>query len=283
MEGEWRKKNSRAAEAPAETRPTKSFARSRRRPVASPDPAPPPPPAAAAASASTTTADPAPLPAVPPARASAGSTAAARHDAASVVARAAAAAGMAAAVESPFAGIPGLVSITTYKLGDDGRFQQHVLRRSEETPGEQPPSAAPPPQALEPSAAATSLAASPPPPPSPPEKAVSDEDDDDDDDEDMYEVDALLDRRRGEGGGVEYLVKWKGWGHRFNTWEPAAHITSPQLLREFVETRLRADGRVPPLSLSPSPAVDCSPTEQPLVKCERCGREYDGFAQCLCD
>ena len=30
---------------------------------------------------------------------------------------------------------------------------------------------------------------------------------------------------RGKGKDIEYRVKWKGWSHKDNTWEPAAHLT----------------------------------------------------------
>ena len=35
-----------------------------------------------------------------------------------------------------------------------------------------------------------------------------------------------------ENGG-QYLIKWKGWTHEHNTWEPKAHLGCPDLLEEF--------------------------------------------------
>ena len=35
-------------------------------------------------------------------------------------------------------------------------------------------------------------------------------------------------------GGVEYYVKWLGWGSESNTWEPAKHLeTCPELVDQF--------------------------------------------------
>ena len=41
---------------------------------------------------------------------------------------------------------------------------------------------------------------------------------------DVWEVDRLLEKRRGKGGRVEYLVKWKGWADKFNSWEPSRRV-----------------------------------------------------------
>lgn len=41
---------------------------------------------------------------------------------------------------------------------------------------------------------------------------------------DVWEVDRLLEKRQCKGGRVEYLVKWKGWEDRFNSWEPSRRV-----------------------------------------------------------
>ena len=40
--------------------------------------------------------------------------------------------------------------------------------------------------------------------------------------DDVYEVDSVLEQRAdpNKPGGREFLVKWKGWGHRCSSWEP---------------------------------------------------------------
>ena len=41
--------------------------------------------------------------------------------------------------------------------------------------------------------------------------------------EDLYEVEKVLEMRKGKNNITEYLVQWKGWkGH--DTWEPLSHL-----------------------------------------------------------
>ena len=42
-------------------------------------------------------------------------------------------------------------------------------------------------------------------------------------DEEEYEVESICQKRITKGK-VEYLVKWKGWSHEDNTWEPIANL-----------------------------------------------------------
>ena len=60
-----------------------------------------------------------------------------------------------------------------------------------------------------------------------------DEEDDSDEDEDVYEVDRILDSRITSDGAVEYLIKWKGWGAKWNSWEPSEHIIDEKLVASF--------------------------------------------------
>ncbi|XP_055342335.1 zinc finger CCCH domain-containing protein 13-like, partial [Paramacrobiotus metropolitanus] len=53
-----------------------------------------------------------------------------------------------------------------------------------------------------------------------------------DSDCEVYEVEALLDRRQ-VGQRVCYLVKWKGWDAKFNSWEPEDFLNCPDLMRDF--------------------------------------------------
>jgi len=48
-----------------------------------------------------------------------------------------------------------------------------------------------------------------------------------------FEIEDIRGWRQGEEGR-EYLVKWKGYGHKHNTWEPAAHLEKcPEILQQF--------------------------------------------------
>ena len=64
-------------------------------------------------------------------------------------------------------------------------------------------------------------------------------------DEDRYEVERIL-REKGNPrtGEVLYYVKWKGWGHQSNTWEPAENI-DPEVIEEFY---IRTKASVPAAS-----------------------------------
>jgi hypothetical protein len=57
----------------------------------------------------------------------------------------------------------------------------------------------------------------------------------DDDGELWYEVEAVLQHRelkRGKRTMTQYLIKWKGYGHEHNTWEPEKNLT-PYALRSY--------------------------------------------------
>ena len=43
------------------------------------------------------------------------------------------------------------------------------------------------------------------------------------------------------GGGLEYRIKWRGWGSRWNTWEPERHIIDQVILTEWEEIHVDAD------------------------------------------
>lgn len=40
----------------------------------------------------------------------------------------------------------------------------------------------------------------------------------------FYNIEKILDRRGSANGSFEYLVKWKNYAHKFNTWEPIGHL-----------------------------------------------------------
>lgn len=60
----------------------------------------------------------------------------------------------------------------------------------------------------------------------------SDEDDDDDNDEKEYEVYRILDVAV-KKGKREFLVHWKGWSSRHNTWEPEENLSCDDLIAKF--------------------------------------------------
>ncbi|XDG04636.1 hypothetical protein ABKA04_004251 [Annulohypoxylon sp. FPYF3050] len=47
-------------------------------------------------------------------------------------------------------------------------------------------------------------------------------------DQPEYDMEAILDARKGGAEGIEYLIKWKGYPNSENTWEPPSHLTKAQ-------------------------------------------------------
>jgi hypothetical protein len=51
--------------------------------------------------------------------------------------------------------------------------------------------------------------------------------------DEYFELEDIRGWRQGEEGR-EYLVKWAGYGHKYNTWEPAAHLEKcSEILQQF--------------------------------------------------
>ncbi|XP_010887624.1 E3 SUMO-protein ligase CBX4 [Esox lucius] len=42
-----------------------------------------------------------------------------------------------------------------------------------------------------------------------------------------------IEKKRNRKGRIEYLVKWRGWSPKYNTWEPEENILDPRLLDAF--------------------------------------------------
>jgi hypothetical protein len=51
--------------------------------------------------------------------------------------------------------------------------------------------------------------------------------------EDHYEIEAILESRFNEKGNKEYLIKWKGWSHKYNQWRKEEDIQAPELLQAW--------------------------------------------------
>ena len=41
-----------------------------------------------------------------------------------------------------------------------------------------------------------------------------------------YAVERIVDVDRADPSDIKYLIKWKGWPAKYNTWEPMAHLKS---------------------------------------------------------
>lgn len=54
---------------------------------------------------------------------------------------------------------------------------------------------------------------------------------------DVYEVDKVLDMRLVKGNRREFLIKWKGWGPKWNNWEPEEHILDRRMITKFDRKR----------------------------------------------
>ncbi|CAG2174721.1 unnamed protein product, partial [Oppiella nova] len=52
---------------------------------------------------------------------------------------------------------------------------------------------------------------------------------------DLYAAEAILDKKTNAEGKTLYYIKWLGWPHHSNTWEPEENIASDSLVQEFEE------------------------------------------------
>ncbi|EDO48308.1 predicted protein [Nematostella vectensis] len=56
--------------------------------------------------------------------------------------------------------------------------------------------------------------------------------------EGIFAAECIL-KKRTRKGQIEYLVKWRGWSAKYNTWEPAENILDGRLLLAFENSRRR--------------------------------------------
>jgi hypothetical protein len=70
---------------------------------------------------------------------------------------------------------------------------------------------------------------------------------DDQEGETEYEVEEILDSQTIDGQ-LMYLVKWKGYDHSEDSWEPTSNLNCPELLQEFLEQQRQAGQRQKPKS-----------------------------------
>ncbi|EGT56710.1 hypothetical protein CAEBREN_24061 [Caenorhabditis brenneri] len=56
----------------------------------------------------------------------------------------------------------------------------------------------------------------------------------------VYAVDRILDRRLGQNGKEEFLIKWQGFGDQSSSWEPRQNLQCHELLEKFEKDHTRA-------------------------------------------
>ena len=83
----------------------------------------------------------------------------------------------------------------------------------------------------------------------------------------QYDVEKIINKRGGEKGTVEYLVKWRDYPPSSNSWEPISNLNCDALLRIFekdLERRLPAENE----------------TERPLKRSKDIGDKRRGSREC---
>ncbi|VDO31865.1 unnamed protein product [Haemonchus placei] len=78
----------------------------------------------------------------------------------------------------------------------------------------------------------------------------------------VFAVEALLKERKRKGK-IEYLVKWKGWGNKHNTWEPRENVLDDRLFEEFQKQKQKNKKRSSSGSTSKKSETTTPPKKKP--------------------
>lgn len=53
----------------------------------------------------------------------------------------------------------------------------------------------------------------------------------------LFQVSKIIDDVELKDGTRQYLVRWKGFSSKENTWEPEAHLDCPDLIKKYLDTQ----------------------------------------------
>ncbi|OWR53890.1 hypothetical protein KGM_213507 [Danaus plexippus plexippus] len=70
---------------------------------------------------------------------------------------------------------------------------------------------------------------------SPPKKSKTSWDSENADEDAEYEVERILEVHHKKNGSRDFLIHWKGWSSKFDSWEPEANLNCPDLIKRFME------------------------------------------------
>ncbi|KAI1724683.1 chromo (CHRromatin organization MOdifier) domain-containing protein [Ditylenchus destructor] len=77
----------------------------------------------------------------------------------------------------------------------------------------------------------------------------------------VYAAERLLNKRTRRGKS-EYLVKWKGWSTKYNTWEPVENILDERLIQEFDDRQPEKPGTKRKTAASPKEPATSTPPKR---------------------
>ncbi|CAH2244415.1 chromobox protein homolog 1-like [Pararge aegeria] len=68
-----------------------------------------------------------------------------------------------------------------------------------------------------------------------PKKTKTEWHDKDTDENAEYEVERILEVHHKKNGERSFLIHWKGWSNKFDSWEPESNLNCPELIKRFME------------------------------------------------